>query len=89
MKPLILTVSCLVGLFTLLPILAWVAAFHPYIIATLFILGCLALSLAENWRQFAASIDEGLDFGSASATAEKQPLINDPMVNGCHSKTTN
>lgn len=87
MKPLILTISCLVGIFLLLPIFSWLAAFKPVIIATICILGLIALSVADNWRHYASSIDEGLDFDTASADAEKQPLIKDPMVGGSDDTT--
>ena len=87
MKPLILTISYLVGIFLLLPILTWLAAFKPIIIATVLILGLLALSVADNWRHYAASIDDALDFDTPSGDTEKQPLIKDPMVNGSDDTT--
>ena len=87
MKPLILTISCLVGIFLLLTIFSWLAAFKPIIIATVLILGLLALSVADNWRHYAASIDDALDFGTPSGDTEKQPLIKDPMVSGSDDTT--
>ena len=87
MKPLILTISCLVGIFLLLPIFSWLAAFKPIIIATVLILGLLALSVADNWRHYAASIDDALDFDTPSGDTEKQPLIDDPSIGGSDDTT--
>ena len=86
MNPLLLTISHQVG-FLLLQILTWLAAFKPIIIATVLILGLLALSVADNWRHYAASIDDALDFDTPSGDTEKQPLIKDPMVNGSDDTT--
>ena len=33
-------------------------------------------------------LDEALDFGPASADAEKQPLVDDPTIDGSDSDTT-
>lgn len=89
MKPLLLTICCLVGIFLLLPIFTWLAAFKPLIIAFICILGLLALSIADNWRHYAASIDsDETVFGAASANAEMQPLINDPVIGGSDKSNT-
>ena len=87
MKPLSLTISYLVGIFLLLPIFTWLAAFKPIIIATVLTLGLLALSVADNWRHYAASIDDALDFDTPSGDTEKQPLIDDPSIGGSDDTT--
>lgn len=87
MNPLILTIAPQVGLL-LQTIFSLAAAFTPYIILTICLIGLLILACVPGWMREAKLLDEALDFGPASADAEKQPLIKDPSVNGSDSDTT-
>lgn len=78
MKPLTLTISYLVGFFILPVILPWMAAFMPWALFIILVLGLIALSLGSNWQHYAASIDDSLDFGPASADTESSIVSNDP-----------
>ena len=88
MNPLLLTMSHLVGILTS-SILTCAAAFTPYIILIVCLIGLLVLACVPGWMREAKLLDEALNnFDAASATAEKQPLIKDPTIDGSDSDTT-
>lgn len=79
MKHLILTITYLVGFFTLPVILPWMAAFMPWALLTILVIGLIALSLGSNWQHYAASIDQALDFDRECGPEKPNRQKFDPL----------
>jgi hypothetical protein len=81
------TLSHLVGLL-LQNAFALAAAFTPYVILIICIIGLLMLACVPGWMREAKLLDEALNnFDTPSGDTEKQPLIKDPMVSGSDDTT--